>query len=331
MPNPIFQNRQKEGLIFKCDGQSIAAQKTHIKQCFQYIVREISIKFISRQHSIYKILLTYNKHIDRLLRCFSPGLDNISVIAIGGYGRKERILYSDIDLLFLAKDEKFLHNHQLFEYIDVLQSLPIRIGYCTHNFDSLITYANNDLHLLTAITDARFICGDNAGMIYLEKKLKRKTDIPSFNDFLARKCQEQQTRDQKHPINYTPDIKKTVGNLRYLHTIHWLFNYMCPGDTISAVVEKKYIGQHEFDVLKQAHRFLSEIRFYLHVFYQRDENRLLLDSQQEIIKFFNHANNQSDQCIDPFMHQYYKAIHAVSRINHMIISALRNNVNRQKQ
>lgn len=89
-----------------------------------------------------------------MLRCFCPTFDSISVIAIGGYGRKERALYSDIDLLFLAQNDQLLNNQKLFEYIDVLQSLPVRIGYCTHNFDSLITYANNDVHLLTALIDA---------------------------------------------------------------------------------------------------------------------------------------------------------------------------------
>jgi len=204
----------------------------------------------------------------------------------------------------------------------VLQSLPVRIGYCTHNFDSLITYANNDTNLLTAIIDARFICGDSAGMIYLEKKLKRKTDLPSFNDFLMHKHQEQKTRDHKYSINHTPDLKKTVGNLRYLHTIYWVFHYMYPQSSTNMAMQQKYISTDELDLLKHAHCFLSDIRFYLHILYQREENRLLLECRQKVVNIFS-ASTQSDQCTEPFMREYYQTIDKVKLINRMIISRLR--------
>ena len=329
MPNSIFQSWHQKDLksLFSSAYKDIGAQKKQIKQRFQHIVHEISAAFLSRKYSIDKILLTYNKYIDVLLRCFCPTFNSISVIAIGGYGRKERALYSDIDLLFLVQNDQLLHNQRLFEYIDVLQSLPVRIGYCTHNFDSLITYANNDVHLLTALIDARFICGSDVGMVYLKEILHNKKNLPCFHDFFIRKCQEQKARDYKYPASGVPDIKNTVGNLRYLHMLYWLFKFMFPKNTINRVVQQKYISQPEVHRLKNAHCLFSEIRFYLHIYYQRQENRLLLDGQQAVINFFS---VDSGRPIEPFMYRYHKTTQEVSRINYAIIARFANSVNLPK-
>ena len=201
---------------------------------------------------------------------------------------------------------------------------PVHIGHLAGVYVPADIYAR---YLRMRGKEVLFICGSDEGMVYLKKILHNKKNPPCFHDFFIRKCQEQKARDYKYPMSGVPDIKNTVGNLRYLHTLYWLFKFMFPKNTINRVLQQKYISQPEVNRLKNAHCLFSEIRFYLHIYYQRQENRLLLDGQQAVINFFS---ADSGRPIESFMYRYHKTTQEVSRINYAIIARLANSVNLPK-
>ncbi|WP_200403819.1 [protein-PII] uridylyltransferase family protein, partial [Fangia hongkongensis] len=260
-----------------------------------------------------------------LIESFYPHLENISVIAIGGYGRKERSLYSDLDILFLAKDEEALKNTALLSFIDVLQSLPVKLGYIVHTLQSLQADIQHHYEFLTALLDARLITGDKTLFASLEKLLADKKNLPNIQSFFDFKYHEQLQRDKKYPINQQPDLKKTIGNLRYLQMIHWLFCYIHPNKALAFLVDHGYIQAHEMQLIKKAHRFLSAIRFYLHILHQRDEDRLLLNAQDEVAKFFCPSAEKeatANARIEKFMQRYYQIIRDIKLINRIILSGI---------
>ncbi|WP_162902110.1 [protein-PII] uridylyltransferase [Facilibium subflavum] len=311
----------KQNLPAKLTQTDINTQKENIKQQFQQLCERLSQKFLKKKHAIYKILLLNNRYIDTLIQRFWPDIDVISVIAIGGYGRKERALFSDIDLLFLAADEQSFHTKSFFDYLDLLQSLPIKIGYLTQTLGHIMKQAQKDTHLLTALIDARFICGNHRIYKQLCQQL-HNLKSPSAKEFLQQKHQEQIQRDKLYPINQQPDLKQTTGNLRYLHTVYWVFRYTYPNASIEQLVQKGYITPDELYQFKKAHRFLSAIRFYLHILHGRQENRMLLNIQDDIAQFFGEKDVSVNIRIEHFMQRYYQTIRHVKLINRIILSSL---------
>ncbi|WP_119327650.1 [protein-PII] uridylyltransferase family protein [Cysteiniphilum halobium] len=294
-----------------------------LKQSCQQIMDEVATLFLKKKHSIYKILLIYSKRIDKLLiEYFPQQIAHISLIAIGGYGRQDRALYSDLDLLFLAENDKTLENTDLLAFIQQLQSLPIKVGYSTHNINSVLQHANHETNLLTALLDARFICGNKTLFDTFKSSVERKQNLPVSRDFIYIKYAEQVARDSNFPINQQPDLKNTVGNLRYLQSIHWLLIYLHPNVNLHYLVDHHYITKDELTSLSKAHRLLSAIRFYLHILYQREQNSLLIDKQLMIAEFFGFKHRKPHKSIELFMQHYYNSIRHVKLINRIIFHEL---------
>ena len=83
-----------------------------------------------------------------------------AVIALGGYGREEQCIHSDVDLLFLFKKKVPAEAEDLIqEMVYPLWDIGLDVGYATRSLKECLTLASRDFEILTPILDARFICG----------------------------------------------------------------------------------------------------------------------------------------------------------------------------
>ena len=83
-----------------------------------------------------------------------------AIIALGGYGRQEQCVHSDVDILFLFKKEVPKAAADLIqEIIYPLWDLGFEVGYATRTRKECINMSRKDPIVLTPILDARFICG----------------------------------------------------------------------------------------------------------------------------------------------------------------------------
>src|SRR6185295_1512054 len=86
---------------------------------------------------------------------------SVAVFALGGYGRRELCLHSDIDLLLLfggtigADDERFLH-----AFLNPLWDLGLTVGHHVREIQEGAGLEADNPEFLLALTDARTIVGD---------------------------------------------------------------------------------------------------------------------------------------------------------------------------
>jgi [protein-PII] uridylyltransferase len=106
------------------------------------------------------------KLIDQILFCLwqNSGFDNdpdngsnISLLAVGGYGRGELQPHSDIDLLIVLKDEAAFNQHKeaLQGFITLLWDLKLDIGHSVRTLDECVTEAEKDLTIITNMMEVR--------------------------------------------------------------------------------------------------------------------------------------------------------------------------------
>ena len=96
-------------------------------------------------------------------KAITSELQEVAIIATGGYGRGTLAPGSDIDLLFLLPGKQEAASGRLIEFIlYTLWDMRLKVGHATRSTEECIRLAKTDNTILTSILEARFICGNEA-------------------------------------------------------------------------------------------------------------------------------------------------------------------------
>ena len=87
--------------------------------------------------------------------------EDISLIAVGGYGRGELHPHSDIDLLILMrrnKPEKY--RASIEQFLTFLWDIQLKIGHSTRSLSQCVDEAKADISVATNLMETRLLAGD---------------------------------------------------------------------------------------------------------------------------------------------------------------------------
>src|SRR5690554_4231665 len=112
----------------------------------------------------------------------------LCLIAVGGYGSRELLLYSDIDLLLLC-NEQVLQDYKepLEQFITFLWDSKLKVGHSVRTLDDCITQAIADITVLTNMMESRLICGTASLYSELMASIGPEQIWPSKNFFSAKR------------------------------------------------------------------------------------------------------------------------------------------------
>ena len=86
----------------------------------------------------------------------SPRKDRISIVAVGGYGRREMAPYSDIDILFLTLSKMTPRVENLVEsMLYILWDIRLKVGHSTRRASDCIQLGKTDQTITTALMHFR--------------------------------------------------------------------------------------------------------------------------------------------------------------------------------
>jgi [protein-PII] uridylyltransferase len=150
---------------------------------------------------------------------------NLSLVAVGGYGRGQLQPHSDVDLLILsAKPLGKEQQETISRFITLLWDIKLDVGQSVRTVKETITLAKEDITIATNLVEARLLIGSAAPYDSLQKQVKARGFWKSQDFFLA-KHKEQQIRHAKfHDTSYNlePNVKENPGCLRDIQTIGWV-------------------------------------------------------------------------------------------------------------
>ncbi|MEB3766459.1 [protein-PII] uridylyltransferase [Acinetobacter sp. MD2] len=279
--------------------------------------------------SIRDIILARSNMIDEALTFLwqHAGLkhSNLALFAVGGYGRKEMLPYSDVDVMVLSEHELTPElEQQVSAFIASLWDVGnFKPGVSVRSIESCIEQARDDLTVATALIEARLIIG-NAEL----SKWPRRIVAQTWSDktFFDAKMQEQDKRHAQHhntESNLEPDIKNAPGGIRDMNQIGWIAKRHFRVNRVYDLVHLGFISEFELKVLEDAEVFFWEIRHHLHRLTKRDENRLLFDYQREIAAKFGYLREEGkspNYPIEQFMKRYYRAAQQVFTLNEILLA-----------
>jgi [protein-PII] uridylyltransferase len=235
--------------------------------------------------------------------------ERLLLMAVGGYGRGEMALHSDVDIAFVCPWKPTGWTENVIETIlYLLWDLGLKVGHSTRTADELIRVSQGDHTVRTAILEARYIWGDEALYDAVEARFGKEVVAGNVGGFVKEKLDERDARhrrmgDSRYVVE--PNIKEGKGGLRDLHALFWIGKYAYRLRVVAELVEVGLFSPAELRQFQRAERFLWAVRCHLHLAAGRAEERLTFDYQREIAARMNYADRPGKSPVERFMRHYF--------------------------
>jgi len=213
-----------------------------------------------------------------VLRVNNAEPQGLSLVALGGYGRRLLFPYSDLDILFLFGNEKAEAEFRplIADFSRTLWDLGFRVSSAGRTLEECkrIEEDNAEFHL--ALLDRRFLAGDEELFDRLTKKIlagPEKQARPFMLAELTKLTKERHARYGNTIYHLEPNVKDAPGGLRDYQAAAWL-RQIANGQKDGW---KNSAGEEE--LAAYAVDFLSAIRCFLHYSNGRNDNTLTYELQ----------------------------------------------------
>ncbi len=236
---------------------------------------------------------------------------NISLIAVGGYGRGELHPHSDIDLLLLtASDKTQTYSSSIEQFLAFLWDINLKISHSVRSITQCVEAARGDISIATNLMETRLVIGTPN---MLEKLLKNTgpDKIWPSTKFYHGKLEEQRERHRKHgetEYNLEPNIKDAPGGLRDIQLINWTAKRHFNVHRRSHLIREEFLLEEEYLKLYQDEEFLWRVRYGLHIIAERPEERLLFDHQRKLATLLGYRDGNGKLGVEKFMQRYYQTV-----------------------
>src|SRR5437763_9498802 len=202
-----------------------------------------------------------------------------SLLAVGGYGRRQLFPYSDVDLLLLFDNDRMpeMARPAIAAFLQQLWDSGLRVSHSVRTPAECAELHDKNIELNVSLLDQRFLTGDRALYANLLERLPRF--IHSQRDSLVRNL-SRLTRERHETFNSTfyhlePNIKETPGGFRDLQLIAWL-------EQIRKATPQRLAMAEGLPELEEARRFLTYLRCHLHFQFGRDANQFTFEAQESV-------------------------------------------------
>ncbi|MCK5396237.1 MAG: [protein-PII] uridylyltransferase, partial [Gammaproteobacteria bacterium] len=259
-----------------------------------------------------------------------PVEENISLVAVGGFGRGELHPHSDVDLLILLAEpspgEELRSAIEAF--VTLLWDAGFYLGHSVRTVEACVSEAKKDITTATSLMESRLLSGRTEMMAEM-LDATAADQVWSAAEFFDAKFAEQVKRHEQYhdtAYNLEPNIKEGPGGLRDIQMIGWVAKRHFNADSLHDLVDKNFLLEDELNTLLEGQHLLWRIRCSLHYLAGRREDRLLFDYQRDLAIEFGFKDNDVDpknEAIEQFMQQYYRTVIELERLNEMLLQHFR--------
>ena len=247
---------------------------------------------------------------------------DLALIAVGGYGRGELNLCSDIDvMILLPKSEDSNWQGALGGFLTFMWDIGLEVGHSVRTIDDCQRESAADVSVATTLIESRLLAGPEILLEAMRRALAPERVWPT-RDFFEAKVAEQETRHHRYhdtAYNLEPNVKSSPGGLRDIQTIGWVAKRHFGADSLDELVKHNFLTRSELRKLKAAQAFLWRVRFALHLLTGRREDRILFDYQIKLAKMFGYEDATYTLAVEQFMQRYYRNAMEISLLNEMLL------------
>lgn len=250
---------------------------TAVKQRCKQTLEEIRLRFT--ENGLAEPVLRQRTEAvdDAVLQAFATTLapaasEGLTLLAVGGYGRKELFPFSDVDLLVLVRRSLAEESLKpaISEFLRILWDSGLRVSQSVRSLDDCCRIHEGNFELTVSLLDERMLAGDPVLYGQLREGLTRfvRGDRRELQRRLCRMARSRHHRYHDTIYRLEPDIKEAPGGMRDYQTARWL--------------RRLREEAQEEDGDPRPFEFIASARCFLHFHARRDANLLNFESQDEI-------------------------------------------------
>ncbi|MCP3875530.1 MAG: [protein-PII] uridylyltransferase [Desulfobacteraceae bacterium] len=257
-----------------------------------------------------------------------------AIIALGGYGRREQCIHSDIDLLILF-DQSVPPEVEAFvqELLYPLWDARFEVGYAVRDVNECLEMAFERFDILTTVLDARFICG--ASHIYTSFMEKFRSDLATkhlkntFN-YLFEHGEKRHFDFGDSTYLIAPDLKSGFGGLRDYHTLLWYAKIKSDIKTRRDLEYYGFLSHFEYLTLEESLSDIWKIRNFLHHITKRKCDALHFEYQTELAGLLGFRSKKNQPDVEHFLGHLHTRMDFLKQINQITFEDILSNIRIKK-
>jgi [protein-PII] uridylyltransferase len=263
------------------------------------------------------------------LKAGDVDLRELSLVAIGGYGRDELNPFSDVDIMFLhaAKSKEVPPglNEVIQMILYMLWDIGFKVGHSTRSVAGAVKQANVDMLSKTSLLESRHVAGSTELFEEFRQEFLKRCVHGHEKEYILQRVENQTERHAKAGgtvYMQEPNIKNGCGGLRDYQNLLWISFFKEGISSTAELVQKRLIPDVERRRLDRAYDFLLRVRTELHYLNKRGADVLSLGFQGQIANNFNYPQKNTLRRTEAFMRDYYQHARNIYNITEMLSERL---------
>jgi [protein-PII] uridylyltransferase len=263
---------------------------------------------------------TFSHYMDRLLcGIFNSVHKNarLVLLATGGYGREELAPFSDIDIMFFAKNREHADTAERILY--ALWDSGLEISHSFRTAEECIEEAFKDIRTRTSLIEARYIAGDRKLYQVFRNDVYPVIAYQKKRSFIREKLKEMEKRHLESGDSVfllEPHIKEGEGSLRDVHTVYWLSKVAFKLENFSDL--PTVTDAHDYRRLLKAYDFMLQLRYCLHLESRRRNDIFSFEYQKNVAACLGFKDSKKFSGPERMMRYYYLKSKAIKDVTKQI-------------
>jgi len=251
----------------------------------------------------------------------------MSLLALGGYGRRELCPLSDIDILFLYPSDtpaaaiKPLQEHLIAKVLYPLWDCGLKVGHYTRTIEEVFAEARADIRTKTSLLEARYLSGSRPLAAAFAESYRRYFTSEAPLDYIAQRLADQAERRAKAgdtPFLQEPDIKNGVGGLRDYQNTLWMARVKLGITEMAELVGLGYLRGEDAAAFERAYDFLLRVRNGLHFLLTHPSDLMDLAIQPTLAASLGYPQPNDLARVEVFMRDYYQQVRTILRLSTLV-------------
>jgi len=238
----------------------------------------------------------------------------VSLVATGGYGRRQMNPGSDVDVLFLLPGNGAQVPAPMTPLVSTFLTLLWDIGFkvgdsSTRTVGENMKQANADNQVKTALIEARLVAGAQEPFTEFKNRFDKECMDGKETEFLLMRQKDITDRHAKHentPSVQEPNVKNGCGGLRDYHNALWMTYAKHRTIDLEEIVKKGIFPASSLKDMQKAYDFILRVRTEMHYIEKREHDLLTLRLQGVVATNLNYRQKKILNRIETFMREYYR-------------------------
>jgi [protein-PII] uridylyltransferase len=263
----------------------------------------------------------YTAQIDRLVKDVFLSVEpeaNVALMATGGYGRGEMAPFSDVDVMFFARDRSDTKASEKVLY--KLWDSGLDISHSFRTPRECVEESIKDVKTRTSLLEARFVAGNNGLFEMFKKEVYPEVAQKKQKEFVRDKLREMEKRhldagDSVYLLE--PHIKEGEGGLRDIHTAYWLSKVVLRAGRVEDF--EGLLRSGEYKRFLSAYDFLLRTRFALHVECGRKNDILSFEYQRAVAQRLGFSDSRKFKGSERLLRYYYLKSRLIKELTRKVV------------